>query len=98
MTALTIHPDDGEKYGLSDGAMVKLETEMGATVIDLAYDDRMQPGTASVPNGQGMSFTDEEGNDLPSGVYANELTNPQYRDRFAGTPFHKFVPARISPA
>lgn len=98
VTALTIHPDDGEKYGLSDGAMVKLETEMGATVIDLAYDDRMQPGTASVPNGQGMSFTDEEGNDLPSGVYANELTNPQYRDRFAGTPFHKFVPARISPA
>lgn len=98
VTALTVHPDDGEKFGLSDGAMVKLETEMGATVIDLAYDDRMQPGTASVPNGQGMSFTDEEGNELPSGVYANELTNPRNRDRFAGTPFHKFVPARISPA
>jgi formate dehydrogenase len=98
VTALTIHPDDGAKFGLPDGAMVKLETQMGATVIDLAYDDRMQPGTASVPNGQGMAFRDEEGNELPSGVYANELTNPRYRDRFAGTPFHKFVPARISPA
>ena len=25
-----------------------------------------------------------------------ELTNPRMRDRFAGTPFHKFVPARIT--
>ncbi|MEP4485986.1 MAG: molybdopterin-dependent oxidoreductase [Halioglobus sp.] len=98
VTAVTIHPDDGEKFGLVDGAMVRLETEMGAATIDLAFDDRMQPGTASIPNGQGMSFTDEQGQQLPSGVYANELTNPKHRDRFAGTPFHKFVPARISAA
>ncbi len=98
ITALTIHPDDGEKFQLPDGALVKLETDMGSTVIDLAYDDRMQPGTASVPNGQGMSFTDEYGNTLPAGVFANTLTNPRNRDRFAGTPHHKFVPARISLA
>lgn len=98
VTALTIHPDDGEKFNLPDGAMVKLETDMGSTVIDLAWDERMQPGTASVPNGQGMAFTDDDGTELPSGVYANELTNPRNRDRFAGTPFHKFVPARITLA
>jgi anaerobic selenocysteine-containing dehydrogenase len=98
VTALTIHPDDGEKFQLPDGAMVKLETDTGITVIDLAYDDRMQPGTASVPNGQGMSFTDENGEKMSTGVYVNELTNPQNRDRFAGTPHHKFVPARISLA
>ncbi len=98
VTALTIHPDDGAKFQLPDGAMVKLETDMGSALIDLAYDDRMQPGTASVPNGQGMSFTDEEGNELPTGVFANKLTNPKNRDRFAGTPHHKFVPARISVA
>lgn len=97
VTALTIHPDDGAKFNLEDGAMVRLETAMGATTIDLAYDERMQPGTASIPNGQGMLFLDEEGDQLPSGVYANKLTNPQFRDRFAGTPFHKFVPARITP-
>jgi hypothetical protein len=68
----------------------------GGARIELAYDERMHPGTASLPNGQGMSFHDDEGNEIPSGVYANELTNPRYRDRFAGTPFHKFVPARIT--
>jgi anaerobic selenocysteine-containing dehydrogenase len=96
--ALTIHPDDGEKYKLPDGATVKLETATGSTIVDLAYSDRMHPGTASVPNGQGMSFTDEQGNELPSGVFANELTDRKSRDRFAGTPLHKFVPARISLA
>ncbi|MDX1733716.1 MAG: molybdopterin dinucleotide binding domain-containing protein, partial [Halioglobus sp.] len=91
-------PEDGAAHGLPEGATVLLETETGQAEVDLAYDERMHPGTASIPNGQGMSFTDEEGRELPAGVFANELTNPRSRDRFAGTPFHKFVPARISLA
>ncbi len=98
VTALTIHPEDGERFNLPEGATVKLETDTGSAVIDLAYDERMHPGTAALPNGQGMRFADETGKVLPTGVYANELTNPQNRDRFAGTPHHKFVPARISLA
>lgn len=98
VTALTMHPEDGARYHLPDGALVKLETEAGATLIDLAYDERMQPGTVSVPNGQGMRFVDETGTVLPSGVFANELTSTRYRDRFVGTPFHKFVPARVTLA
>lgn len=97
-TALTMHPEDGEKFGLADGASVRLETEAGSVIADLAYDERMQPGTISVPNGQGMSFQDEEGSSVPAGVFANELTSTRYRDRFIGTPFHKFVPARVLPA
>lgn len=98
VTALTMHPDDAAKLGLPNGAMVKLETEAGSTIIDLGYDERMKPGTVSVPNGQGMAFTNEEGIELPSGVFANELTSAKYRDKFIGTPFHKFVPARVSLA
>lgn len=98
VTALTIHPDDGEKFNLAEGAIVNLETEMGVARVDLAFDERMHPGTASIPNGQGMDFVGDDGKRAASGVFANELTNPQYRDRFAGTPFHKFVPARITPA
>mgnify|MGYP001828452742 FL=1 len=95
-TALTMHPSDGEKFKLPDGATVRLETEAGAATIDLAWDERMHPGTLSVPNGQGMAFEDEEGNALPSGVFVNELTSARYRDKFIGTPFHKFVPARVT--
>ena len=95
-TALTVHPDDARRLNLADGARVLLETEAGQTSIDLAYDERMHPGTLSVPNGQGMDFTDESGEELPVGVFANELTSVKYRDKFIGTPLHKYVPARIT--
>ena len=98
ITALSMHPEDGEKFGLPDGSRVKLETEGGAVLVDLAYDERMHPGQVSVPNGQGMSFVDEEGAELPAGVYVNELTRTGHVDKFIGTPLHKFVPARVSLA
>jgi formate dehydrogenase len=97
-TALTMHPEDGEKFGLPEGATVRLDTEAGTATANLAYDERIQPGTISLPNGQGMYFEDEQGKVLPSGVFANELTSTRYRDRFIGTPFHKFVPARVTLA
>lgn len=95
-TALTMHPLDGAQWQLPDGARVKLETETGWAEADLAYDERMQRGTISLPNGQGMRFVDEQGEELEAGVFVNRLTSARYRDRFAGTPFHKFVPARVS--
>ena len=94
--ALTINPADAQRHNLPEGATVVLETEAGKTEVELAYDDRMHEGTLSVPNGQGMDFTDETGAQLPSGVFANELTSVKYRDKFIGTPLHKFVPARVS--
>jgi len=94
--ALTVHPDDARRLNIPDGARVLLETEAGKTSVDLAYDERMHPGTLSVPNGQGMDFTDEAGEELSVGVFANELTSVKYRDKFIGTPLHKYVPARIS--
>ena len=98
VTALTMNPQDGEKFSLPEGAMVRLETEAGSALVDLAYDERMHPGTVAVPNGQGMRFVDAEGEEVPSGVFANELTSSRHRDKFIGTPFHKFVPARVTLA
>jgi hypothetical protein len=36
-----------------------------------------------------------EGQEFQHGVAPNELTATEDRDWFAGTPFHKHVPARI---
>ena len=94
--ALTMHPEDGAEFELPEGSSVLLETETGQATADLAYDERMHRGTISLPNGQGMRFTDENGEELPSGVFVNELTSTSHRDKFIGTPFHKFVPARVS--
>jgi anaerobic selenocysteine-containing dehydrogenase len=96
--ALTMHPDDGEKQNLPEGAWVVLESATGRAKAQLAYDERNRPGTVTIPNGQGMLFHDENGERLETGVYANELTTETHRDKFIGTPFHKFVPVKVSLA
>jgi len=58
----------------------------------------MQIGTLAIPNGQGIRFDNENGERMDTGVYANELTQVKHRDKFIGTPLHKFVPASVTAA
>ena len=58
----------------------------------------MLAGHASLPNGYGLDFTDADGRTTVAGVAPNALTSSDWRDAFAGTPWHKHVPARIEPA
>lgn len=92
---LTIHPEDAAALDIEAASTVLLETEFGSTEAPIAFDDRMARGSLSLPNGQGMDFVDAEGNVLKPGVWANKLTSGQNRDKYIGTPLHKFVPARI---
>jgi formate dehydrogenase len=57
----------------------------------------MRPGHASLPNGFGLDYTDSDGREHLPGVAPNTLTSLDWRDPFAGTPWHKHVPARIEP-
>ena len=57
--------------------------------------DTMLPGHVALPNGTGLWYPDREGQEFQHGVAPNELTVTEDRDWFAGTPFHKHVPARI---
>ena len=55
----------------------------------------MQPGHAALPNGFGLDFVDTDGAVSVPGVAPNDLTSADWRDAYAGTPWHKHVPARI---
>jgi anaerobic selenocysteine-containing dehydrogenase len=92
--ALRVASADAERLGLSDGDAVRLVTERGAAVITVSVDERMHPGQLALPNGTG---TDRlvDGHRVVDGVAPNELTHSFQRDRFAGTPWHKTVPARL---
>jgi hypothetical protein len=57
----------------------------------------MRPGHISLPNGLGLSYPDSAGIERVTGTPPNELTASGDRDAFAGTPFHKLVPARPRP-
>ena len=55
----------------------------------------MQPGHVSLPNGHGTGPSLPKADNGLHGTPPNELTRIEDRDAFAGTPWHKFVPARI---
>lgn len=91
--ALRISPADAVQLGLATGERVRLSTQRGHTEVTVEVSDRMQPGHVSLPNGQGTAF--EDAGHGEGGIAPNELTSIGERDAFAGTPWHKFVPARI---
>ena len=54
-----------------------------------------QPGHISMANGRGLDYQDEGGKPVRMGVAPNELTDCRRRDEIAGTPWHKYVVARL---
>jgi anaerobic selenocysteine-containing dehydrogenase len=92
--ALRLSPEDAERLGISDGGRAKVTTRKGSALAQVEVTGRMQPGHVSLPNGFGLD--NEDG--TRSGVALNELTSLEDQDRFAGTPHHKRVPARVEAA
>jgi anaerobic selenocysteine-containing dehydrogenase len=94
--SLRISPTDADRVGLVDGGTAKLTTKRASVVVTVAVDDTVQPGHVSLPNGLGLDHV-EPGGRLQTGVAPNELTASEDRDPWAGTPWHKTVPARLEP-
>jgi formate dehydrogenase len=94
---LRINPDDAARMGLHDGERATITTARGSAEAAVEISDVMLPGHASLPNGFGLSHTDANGTTAVTGVPPNSLTSSDWRDEFAGTPWHKHVPARIEP-
>ena len=93
--SLTVSPVDARSLGLSDGGGARLSTARDSIQVVVEVDARMLAGHISLPNGLGLSYPDARGNSVITGISANELTAAEHRDAFAGTPFHKFVPAKL---
>jgi formate dehydrogenase len=93
--ALRISIEDAEALGLTNGGRARITTAAGSAVAAVEISEAMLPGHASLPNGFGLDFTDDEGNSRIPGVAPNSLTSADWRDSYAGTPWHKHVPARI---
>jgi anaerobic selenocysteine-containing dehydrogenase len=89
--ALRMSPQDAQRLGIENGGRARITTKVGSALTLVEVNERMLPGHLSLPNGFGLD--NENGERI--GVAANELTSLDSRDRFAGTPWHKYVPARI---
>ena len=65
------------------------------TLVELHEGSRR--GHVSLPNGLGLDVLSPGGEVQRHGVALNELTDYRWRDPIVGTPWHKYVPARIEP-
>ena len=95
--ALRISVEDARELGLVDGSRALITTVTGRAEATVEISAAMQPGHASLPNGYGVDFVDDDGSARAPGVAPNALTSVGWRDAYAGTPWHKHVPARIEP-
>ncbi len=93
--SLRMNPEDAARLGVTDGEVVRIRTRRGSGVVPVELHPRMQPGHVSLPNGLGLDHREPDGRAVVTGLAPNELTASADRDPWAGTPWHKHVPARI---
>jgi formate dehydrogenase len=93
--ALRVSVEDAQSLGLAEGGRARITTAAGSAEASVEISEAMLPGHASLPNGFGLDFTDGGGQPSIPGVAPNALTSTDWRDAYAGTPWHKHVPARI---
>jgi len=87
---LRISVKDAAELGVAAGDRVRLTTRRGSAEVAVDPTDAMLPGHISLPNGLGLTVQERT-----EGVAPNELTAAEDRDEWAGTPWHKHVPARV---
>ena len=95
---LRVSAEDAARIGLADGGGALITTARGSAEAVVEVSEAMLPGHASLPNGYGLAYTGPNGESLVTGIAPNSLTSSDWRDPFAGTPWHKHVPARIELA
>jgi anaerobic selenocysteine-containing dehydrogenase len=91
-TAL-MHPDDAAGLGISDGQTVSVITEAGRVEVEAEVTEVTRRGQVVIPHGFGMIHHDGK----VFGANVNRLTKNTYRDKFAGTPLHRYVRCRVEP-
>ncbi|MFP4040259.1 MAG: molybdopterin-dependent oxidoreductase [Desulfosudaceae bacterium] len=87
---LAMNPADAEALGLADGQQVRVITEAGEETAELEITGQARQGQVIIPHGFGLDFMGRV-----YGPNANRLTKNTHRDRFAGTPLHRYVPCRV---
>ncbi|MEO1335234.1 MAG: molybdopterin-dependent oxidoreductase, partial [Myxococcota bacterium] len=92
---LYMNPVDAGRLQLVDGDTVRITTKTGSATTQVELSEIPRPGSIALPNGVGLDYRSEDGREVRVGIAPNELTASADKDFFAGTPWHKYVPARV---
>ena len=92
--SLHMHPDDAQELGLTTGAAVVCESERGKINVFIEVDPSVRRNVVTLPNGYGFRYKDN----APEGPELNLLTQSNHCEPFTKTPYHKYVPVKITKA
>ena len=96
---IKISPGLAEEIGVKKNDIVILETAVGKLDAPVVISDTMPDKLASIPNGFGMEYPDEETGQLkPVGRNPNLITSLDERDPVTGCPYLKHQRCRIYKA
>jgi anaerobic selenocysteine-containing dehydrogenase len=96
--ALLISPRDLSDLGVESGGWVAVESAKGRVLVRCKADDSMRRGHVVLPHGFGQTYPAADGERLVNGPRINLLTTGEHRDPIAGTPYHKQIDVRVTPA
>ena len=85
-----MNPADADALGLSDGETVRVISDAGEEQVEVEVTDAARPGHVVIPHSFGLVF---QGKTYKANV--NRLTKNTNRDRFAATPYHRYIPCRV---
>ena len=97
--AARVHPDDAERFSLSDGEPCRITSAHGSIEIETAVTDEVKPGTVAVPHGWGHRNGGWRIANEAGGANVNLLasSDPEDLERLAGMAFLNGIPVRLEP-
>ena len=84
-----LHPADAQRYGVTDGMLVRVVSAHGEAIVRARCDDRQRRGSVFVPMHWNQQFS--------ALAVADALVAP-YTDPISGQPELKYTPVRVMPA
>jgi anaerobic selenocysteine-containing dehydrogenase len=90
---MRVHPEDANELGLADKDLAMIETEAGSAMVEAEVTESSHKGQVVIPHGFGLIHGGRA-----HGVNVNRLAPAKHRDRFTGTPLHRYIPCRVRKA
>ena len=92
-----VHPDDAQRFGITDGATVRITSRVGEIEIPAEVTDAVRPGVVSVPHGwgHGVPGTQMAVAAAKAGVNSNILTDDKEIDPLSGNAVLNAIPVTL---
>jgi anaerobic selenocysteine-containing dehydrogenase len=96
---LQVHPQDAERYGLTDGEPAELRSRTGTVQAEVEITDEVMPGVVSLPHGWGHDAPEARMSvaGANAGTNSNVLADELLIDAVSGNAVLNGIPVQLAP-